>query len=58
MDWINAHRKVLIAAIGAILVIFIDEQTAQAIIAAVHAILVGLIPNDQVAIDRIYHRSG
>ena len=57
MDWLNAHRKVIIAAIGALLVIFIDEQTAQAIIAAIDAVLVGLIPNDQAAIDRVYRRN-
>lgn len=56
MDWISAHRKVLLAAIAAVLVIFVDEQTAQDIVAGIGALLVFLVPNDQAAVQRIYHR--
>jgi hypothetical protein len=56
MDWISAHRKALLAAIGAVAVLFVDDNTAQQIIAFVDAALVLLVPNDQDAVARIYYR--
>ncbi len=56
MDWISAHRKALLAAIGAVAILFVDETTTDHIIAVVDAALVLLVPNDQGAIDRIYGR--
>ncbi len=56
MDWINAHRKALLAAIGAVAILVVDENTAQEIIAFVDAALVLLVGNDQAAVERIYGR--
>ena len=54
MAYINAHRKAILAAIGAILIWFVDEGTADAIIATVSTILLAIVPNDQVAVEQIY----
>jgi hypothetical protein len=56
MDYINAHRKAIIAAIGALLVIFVDDATAQTIAAALDAVLVLAVPNDQAAVERVYRK--
>jgi len=56
MDWIDAHRKAILAAIGAVLILVLDENTTQEIVAIVDTILLFVVPNDQGAIDRIYHR--
>ncbi len=56
LDYINAHRKAILAALGAVLVLIVDEETAQTVIAAVDALLVLLVPNDQGAVERVYHR--
>lgn len=55
-DWLSAHRKAILAAIGAVAVLVVDEETAQSIIAFVDAALVLIVPNDQAAIDRVYRR--
>jgi hypothetical protein len=55
MDWIKAHRKGLLAVITAVLVLFVDPETADQIIGAVGVLLTIVVPNDQGAIDRIYH---
>lgn len=56
MIWFNAHRKVILAAITAVLVIFVDDQTAQDITAGIGAVLVYLVPNDQAAVEAVYSR--
>lgn len=56
MDWINAHRKAILAAIGAVLVLVVDENTVQQVVGIVDAVLILLVPNDQAAIERIYRR--
>jgi hypothetical protein len=57
MDWLKAHAKFIPAAVAAVLVIFLDDATAQGISAAVGAVLTYLVPNDVAASERIYHRS-
>ena len=54
MDWIRAHRKGILALIGAACALIVDETTAREIIAVADAVLVVLVPNDQAAIARIY----
>jgi hypothetical protein len=56
MDWLKAHAKFIPAAVAAVLVIFLDDATAQGISAAVGAVLTYLVPNDPVAVARVYHR--
>lgn len=56
LDFIKAHRKTIVAAVAAVVVIFADDQTAQEVAAVVGTILGFLVPNDQDAIDRIYRR--
>lgn len=55
MDWLKAHRKGIIAAVSAVLVLFLDADTAKEISGVVGAILTVLVPNDEDAIHRIYH---
>lgn len=54
MDWIRAHRKLILAAITALLPQFVDGDTADAIVIAVGLLLTGGVPNDEVAIRRLY----
>jgi len=54
MDWIRAHRKALLAAVGAVAILVVDSSTTDHIVAIVDAVLVLLVPNDEDAIDRIY----
>lgn len=56
MDWIRAHRKGLLAALTAVLVLVVDPATADKIIGGVGVLLTILIPNDPAAIDRLYRR--
>jgi hypothetical protein len=56
LDYISAHRKAILAAIGAVLVGIVDSATADAIIGGIDALLVLLVPNDDVARDRVYRR--
>lgn len=56
MDWIRAHWKGIIAVVSAVLVLVVDDNTAQEVIGALGVLGVILKANDQGAIDRIYHR--
>jgi hypothetical protein len=55
-DYINAHRKALIAAVVAVVIVVAPDADADMIAAIVGALLTLLVPNDQVAIQRVYHR--
>lgn len=44
--WINAHRKGILAAIAAVVVLVVDEETAQSIVAVAGAVLTYLVPNE------------
>lgn len=46
MDWVRAHRKGIVAAITAVLVLVVDSETADRVGAAVGALLVYLVPNE------------
>ena len=46
MAWIAAHRKGILAAVGAVVVLVVDEETAQSIVAVAAAILTYLVPNE------------
>jgi hypothetical protein len=56
MDWITAHAKAIIAAIGAVLILVLDQQTVDIIVGALTTLSVLLVPNNQPAVERIYHR--
>jgi hypothetical protein len=56
LDVIRAHRKLILAALTAILPQVVDGNTADAIIVAVGLILTGAIPNDEDAKRRVYRR--
>jgi hypothetical protein len=46
MDWIRSHRKAIVAAIAAVLVLVVDSESADRIAAAAGAVLTYLVPND------------
>lgn len=56
LSYIRAHRKAIIAAVGAVAVLVVDEETAQSVIALADAALVLLVPNDEYEKARIYGR--
>lgn len=53
-DWVAAHRKALIVAIGAVLALVFNPDEVQEITGIVTVILTWLVPNDQAAVERIY----
>lgn len=55
-DFVRAHRKGILVAITAILVIFLAADQAKEISAGIGAILTVVVPNDEEAIKRVYHR--
>lgn len=57
LSYIRAHRKALLAALGALLILFLpDEDAVKEIVAIVDAILVLAVPNDEYEKARIYGR--
>lgn len=54
LDLLHAHRKAILAAVAIVLVQFVDSETADWIVAALGTLLVGAVPNDHAASDRIY----
>jgi hypothetical protein len=54
LDYINAHRKAIVAVVAALAVFFFDATTVDELAAAVGAVLVLLVPNDQVAVEKVY----
>lgn len=56
LDLIRAHRKALLALAGALLIQFVDSETADWIVATLDTFLVVLVPNDQAASDRVYRK--
>lgn len=56
MDWLSAHRKAILAAVAAVLILVVDQETADIIVAVVGSLLTLLVPNDQQAVNRIYHK--
>lgn len=55
-DFIAAHRKAIIFAVAAIVVIFTDDNTAQEVAGIVGTVLGYLVPNDEMATKRIYRK--
>ena len=55
-DYISAHRKGLLAALTAVLVLIVDAETADKVVGAVGVLLTVLVPNDQAAVERVYRR--
>lgn len=53
-DYIAAHRKALVVALGGVLILFVDKETADEIIGGVTLALTILVPNDAGATARIY----
>jgi hypothetical protein len=56
LDLIRAHRKLILAALTAILPQVVDSQTADVILVAVGLVLTGAVPNDEDAKRRVYRR--
>lgn len=55
LDYVRAHRKALLAALTGVLILFVDAETADEVIGAVGIVLTWLVPNDQQAVQRLYH---
>jgi hypothetical protein len=56
MDWIRAHRKGLLAALTGVLLLVLDQESADKIAGAAGVLLILLVPNNQEAATRIYRR--
>lgn len=56
-DYVNAHRKLLIALVGYVVVFFVsDTKTADFIVGGVDLALLLFVSNDQAAVERVYGR--
>ncbi len=53
-DYLTAHSKAILAAVGAVAVLIVDAETAQSIVAVAAAVLVFFVPNSQAAVARVY----
>lgn len=53
-DLLQAHRKAVLAAVSVVLIQYVDSETADWIVAVLGTLLVGAVPNDGAANDRIY----
>lgn len=51
---IQAHRKVLLASLTALLIQYVDSETADWIVTGVGIALTYFVPNDQDAIESVY----
>lgn len=56
LDLIRGHRKGILAVLTAVLVVVVDQETADTIVGAVGVLLTVLVPNDQDAVDRVYRK--
>jgi hypothetical protein len=56
LDLLAAHRKALLAALTALLIQWVDADTADWIVAGVGIALTALVPNDEQATRRIYRK--
>lgn len=54
--YVRAHRKAIIAAVTAIVVLIADAETADKVAGAVGLGLLIVVPNDQDAIRAVYHK--
>lgn len=54
--YIRAHRKGILAALTAVLVLVVDQETADKLVAAAGVILTIVVPNDEVAVHRVYRK--
>ena len=54
LDLLHAHRKFVLALLSLVLVQVVDSDTADWIVTAVGALLVGGVPNDEGAKRRVY----
>ena len=54
--YIRAHRKALLAALSAVLILFLDSATTDEIVSGVGALLILVVPNDQAAVAAFYRR--
>lgn len=53
-DWITAHVKGIVAAVGAVLILVIDQSQVDIVVGILTSIGVLLFPNNQAASQRIY----
>jgi hypothetical protein len=56
-DYINAHRKAILALVGLLAIQFLDSDTADWCILVADTILVLLVPNDVEAKARVWGRA-
>ena len=54
--YVRAHRKALLAALAAVLILFFPSATVDEIVSIVGAFLILIVPNDQAAVARIYRK--
>ena len=54
--YIRAHRKALLAALAAVLILFFPSATVDEVVSIVGAFLILIVPNDQAAVARIYRK--
>jgi len=54
--YVRAHRKALLAALAAVLILFFPSATVDEIVSIVGAFLVLVVPNDQAAVAAIYRK--
>lgn len=57
LDYIRAHRKVLLTLAGLLAIQFLDSETADWVVATVDTLLVLVVPNDQAAVDRVWKKN-
>jgi hypothetical protein len=56
--YVTAHAKGLLAVATAVLLLVVDQTTADIIIAVLGSALAVLVPNNQAAIESIYGPTG
>lgn len=56
LDVIKAHRKGILAILTAVLVLVVDQETADKLVGAVGVLLTILVPNDEAAVERVYRK--
>lgn len=56
LDFLAAHRKLIVAALTAVLPQLVHGNTADVLILVLGLLATGAVPNDEAARDRIYKK--
>lgn len=54
IDLLHAHRKLVLAGASVVLIQVVDQETVDWIIGILGTLLVGGVPNDELAVERVY----